>query len=167
MSRRQENLLKWSLFFKVNVNVIQCSDWVDNKSITETFFVFSVFTVVRKMFTIFYFRIRDIFFACNFFVRNCHKDCTFRLSVALHLAQIVQKWTKQNLWKTVLVCLSSNCLKAVFYRFYLVYSWVQCLNCSISSDKFILAENRACAKAKLSKPLNKHVIFPEYSRFLE
>ena len=48
---------------------------------------------------------------------------------AAHMAQVIQEWIKQNLWKTAFKKFEamadhifSNSLKAVFHKFYLVHS---------------------------------------------
>ena len=80
----------------------------------------------------------------NFLLRNvassrsvpCQKQSN--RNVCQHLSQIIQEWTKQNLWKRAFKKfdgvyglskedhISSNFLKAVFHKFYLVHPWTLC-----------------------------------------
>ena len=60
--------------------------------------------------------------------------CNFISSLYVHMGQSIQKWAKENLWKTAFKKFEgvwadhtpSKNLNVVFHKFYLVHYWIYC-----------------------------------------
>ena len=80
----------------------------------------------------------------------------------LHLGQGIHEWTKQNLWKTAFKIfeviwsaladlITSNFLKGVFHKFYLVRSWIPWPICSNLLSQTLMCWIRLTLVMKIPK----------------